>query len=190
MRWIALHSNLVSHVTRFVHILHWRLTIDDDTLITLHCTHVFFLQYLFLVPSLSHHPIEYKCICLPVMPCVMSAGSTGIRPVAWPGGTYEYEHNVFFYIVRSLHWHPLLMVAGGWLLVAGRWFCLHYVNVPVHNKPRMHHTVHYTVVTNQRIESNQSWYVYGSIRPCFYTYTYTYCVSSRIWSVPNSLTTR
>ena len=42
---------------------------------------------------------------------------------------------------------------GGWLLVAGRWFCLHYVNVPVHNKPRMHHTVHYTVVTNQRIES-------------------------------------
>ena len=74
--------------------------------------------------------------------------------LAW--GTYEYEHmyilaisfskNVFFYIVRSLHYHPLLMVAG-------RWFCLHYVNVPVHNKPRMHHTVHYTVVTNQRIES-------------------------------------
>lgn len=67
--------------------------------------------------------------CHAMMCHVMSAGSAGIRPVAWPGGTYEYEHmymyilaisfskNVFFYIVRSLHYHPLLMVAGCWWLV-------------------------------------------------------------------------
>lgn len=151
MRWIALHSNLVSHVTRFVHILHWRLTIDDDTLITLHCTHVFFLQYLFLVPSLSHHPIEYKCICLPVMPwCVMSCQQDLQEFVQWPGlGALTSTSTM----CSSTSFVPYTTIPSWWWLVAGGWFCLHYVNVPVHNKPRMHHTVHYTVVTNQRIES-------------------------------------
>ena len=82
--------------------------------------------------------------------------------LAW--GTYEYEHmyilaisfskNVFFYIVRSLHYHPLLMVAGGWSLVLPT-LCK---RTAVHNKPRMHHTVHYTKSTQEKnpIQSNDT----------------------------------